>query len=53
MATCERCGEPVEVKNAAGWYRDHCWSCIEDIADAETPHRETCSDPDCRVCAAP
>jgi hypothetical protein len=53
MATCDRCGDPVETKNSTGHYRDKCWSCIEAVADEETSHREMCDDPDCVVCAAP
>ena len=50
---CDQCGDPVENKDNRGWVRDHCWSCIEAIADEETSHRETCDDTDCLICAAP
>ena len=53
MATCDRCGDPVENKNSAGHFRDHCWECIEAIADEETSHRETCEDPSCVICSTP
>lgn len=53
MATCERCGDPVENKNSAGHYRDKCWECIEEVADEEASHRETCDDADCLICALP
>jgi hypothetical protein len=26
---------------------------IEDVADEETSHRETCDDPDCLICSTP
>jgi len=32
MAECERCGDEVDNKNAAGHYRDKCMSCIKDVA---------------------
>jgi len=32
MAECERCGDEVNNKNAAGHYRDKCMSCIKDVA---------------------
>lgn len=53
MATCDRCGDPVENKDNRGWYRDYCWPCIRAIADEETSHRETCDDPDCLTCNTP
>ena len=53
MATCDRCGDPVENKDNRGWYRDHCWDCIEAIADEEISHRETCDDADCLICSTP
>jgi hypothetical protein len=49
---CERCGDDVAAKNAAGHYRDHCVECLQAIAEARTPHREACDDPDCVVCAS-
>ena len=40
MATCERCGDPVENKDNRGWYRDHCRDCINDLArDIDTSER--------------
>jgi len=39
---CEDCGDPVERKNAAGHYRDKCWSCIEaasQLGDDRNPFR--------------
>ena len=53
MATCDRCGDPVENKDNRGWFRDKCWRCIEAVADAETSHRETCDDSDCPICSTP
>jgi len=53
MATCERCGEDVGAKNAAGHYRDKCAGCIQEIADAIPSHREQCDDPDCLICSTP
>ena len=53
MATCDRCGDPVENKDNRGWYRDYCWGCTETIADEETSHRERCDDPDCLICNTP
>ena len=50
---CERCGGDVENKNNVGHFRDHCWGCIEAIADEETSHRETCDYADCLICSTP
>ena len=51
MSTCDRCGDPVENKDNRGWYRDHCWECIEAIADEEeASHPDECGDPDCILC---
>jgi len=48
--TCTRCGDPVENTDNRGWYRDHCWDCIEAIANEEPSHREQCDDPECLIC---
>lgn len=53
MTTCERCGSDVQAKNSAGHFRDKCKSCVQTVADEETPHREECDDPDCLVCNSP
>lgn len=37
---CARCGDPVDNKDAAGHYREHCWSCILAIADEREPAGE-------------
>jgi hypothetical protein len=37
MGDCERCGDAVEWKNAAGHYRDVCEACAQAVADARDP----------------
>jgi len=35
MSECERCGDDLvdpRDKNAAGWWRDRCMACLEDLA---------------------
>jgi hypothetical protein len=41
MASCD-CGDEIERKNAAGHYREKCWSCIEaeaTLGDDTNPYR--------------
>lgn len=52
---CERCGGPVEWKNAAGHFRDVCEDCANAVAQERIGkrHKDRCDDPDCATCNLP
>ena len=50
VADCTDCGATVNNKDAAGHYRDRCWSCIKAIDGNRERHVDTCDHDDCPVC---
>ena len=47
---CSECGRPCRRKGDSNRYRELCLACNQEVADARTPHVESCDDPECVVC---